>query len=279
MALVQNSPVCTKVASYRPRPGDVSVLQYTQVFKAEYVTAYIVKKLSKIGAPVSLMYGTLLHEYRNGTGPCVRANFKDKDFDIAVFAQHFPHVLAMADNIKKEFGWKLKFVNKERLVLILLPPNQLRVSVGSQIDVYGFECNRPSKVLIHFPWDRVTVAMSAFLPLSKHKLPAYDDTSRKVSTPGGERPYFHMPFNPPCLLANLYGADFMTPRKGHLIRQVAYDDPECVRMTLTLAQEEELKRQLSFSEIADSKLDRVEQHLVEEDLATKGRFGIISCIR
>jgi len=77
------------------------------VSEAENITAYIAKELSKIGAPVSLMYGTMLHEYRNGTGPCVQANYKDKDFDIAVFAQHFFHILAMADNIEKKFGWHL----------------------------------------------------------------------------------------------------------------------------------------------------------------------------
>ena len=285
----KNTLVCTKEASYRPQPGNFSTVQYNRVSEADTVIAYIAKELSKIGAPVTLMYGTMLHEYRNGTGPCVQANFKDKDFDIAVFAQHFFHILAMADNIEKKFGWHLKFVDEEKLFLVLLPKHQYHVSIGFQIDVYGFECNRPSKGLIHFPWDGVTVAMNAFLPLTKHKTLAYDDTNsgKKSTPPSGEWTYFYMPLNPPCLLANLYGADFMTPKKSHFTRQVAYNDPDCGRIVLTSAQQEELERQLSFSELSgDSIVGRVDQeHLVEDrikvgpDLAAKGDFGIVSCIR
>jgi hypothetical protein len=259
------------------------------VSEAENVIAYITKELSIIGAPVSLMYGTMLHEYRNGTGPCVQANFKDKDFDIAVFGQHFFHILAMADNIKKKFGWHLKFVDEEKLFLNFLPKNQRRVSRGFQIDVYGFECNHPNKGLIHFPWDGVTLAMNSFLPLAKHKTLAYDDTKsgKNSTTPGGERTYFYMPLNPKCLLANMYGADFMTPKKGHFIRKIAYNDPDCGQIDLTSAQQEELERQLSFSELSgDSVVGRVDQeHLIEDrikvepDLAAKGDFGIVSCIR
>eukprot|EP00957_Ditylum_brightwellii_P010484 794599-Ditylum_brightwellii.AAC.1 len=76
-------PLCTKEASYRYRPNDISELHYTHISKAKHVIAYIVRELDKIGAPVSMMYGTLLHEYRNGTGPCVQPDFRDKDFDIA----------------------------------------------------------------------------------------------------------------------------------------------------------------------------------------------------
>ena len=276
-------PVCTKEASYRPRPEGLSAKQYKQVISAEDISAYIVKNLNTIGAPVSLMYGTMLHEYRNGTGPCVQANFNDKDFDIAVFAQHFPLVLAMADDIEKKFGWKLKPGNvfKERLFMVFLPSNQHKAGKGHQIDVYGFEIHRPSNGLIYFPWDEVTVAMDAFLPLEKHKMPAYDDgTSREVFLSSGEeRPHFYMPFNPSCLLANMYGADFMTPKKGHFIRKVAYDDPNCVQMKLTSAQQQELERQLLFGEVAARKQDIAELKLVEEDLSAKGHFGIVSCIR
>ena len=77
----------------------------------------------------------------------------------------------------------------------------------------------------------------------------------------------------------MYGADFMTPKKGHFIRKVAYDDPNCVQMKLTSAQQQELERQLLFGEVAARKQDIAELKLVEEDLSAKGHFGIVSCIR
>mmetsp|Transcript_15826 Transcript_15826/g.23730 ORF Transcript_15826/g.23730 Transcript_15826/m.23730 type:complete len:97 (-) Transcript_15826:3131-3421(-) len=96
-----------------------------------------------------------------------------------------------------------------------------------------------------------------------------------------------MPLNPPCLLANMYGADFMTPKKGHFIRKVAYNAPDCGRILLTSAQQEELERQLSFSKLSgDGIVDRVDQeHVVEDrtkvgpDLTAKGSLGIVACIR
>ena len=195
----------------------------------------------------------------------------------------------MADDIQKKFGWKLHHVSEEKLFLIFLPSGLKISGKAHQIDVYGFECNRPSKGLINFPWDNVTVSMNAFLPLMKHKkIPA-------------EQQHFYVPFNPPCLLANMYGGDFMTPKKGHFIREIAYDDPKC-GVHITLAQHHELERQLSFAEqdgvqqtiaggkvvteevaagplSSDKSLRSTTPELRRRLDAAKGRFGIISCIR
>ena len=262
--------ICTKDTSYRPRPNFVEPHQYNTVVTGDKVVAYIAKELNKIGAPMSLMFGTLLHEYRNGTGPCVQANFLDKDFDVAVSGNHFVHVLAMADDIKKRFGWTLRMNGdmKERLFLHFKARKQM-TGIGKpyQIDVYGFESDRPSKGLVYFPWDKVTVATNAFLPLVKHKTLVYEDDNKEVTTSSDEPIYVYTPFNIPCLLANLYGADFMTPKKGHFIRRTAHGDPECVHEALPLAEQKELEIQRSSVGPTSFKL------------AAKERFGIISCVR
>jgi hypothetical protein len=252
--LTPTSPICTKKASYRPRPDDVSTAQYERVRQAEDVTFYIVEELNKIGVPVTIMYGSMLHEYRNGTSPCIQADFKDKDLDIAVFAQHFPHVLAMTGKIQKKFGWRVERVNEELMIVVLLPPNQREAQYGFQIDIYGFDCKYTNnKELIYFPWDKVAVNMNQFLPLVKHKTPVYNDRSAAVTggrqppTQDKERLYMHTPFSPPCLLANMYGADFMTPHEGKS-KQDAHDEStqECMNQMLTSAQHKELQRQLSL---------------------------------
>ena len=40
-------------------------LQIQRVSMAEEVIAFILHELDKINAPVSIMYGSMLHEYRN----------------------------------------------------------------------------------------------------------------------------------------------------------------------------------------------------------------------
>lgn len=263
-----STAICTKDASYRPRPNFVKPLQYNTVVAGDKVLAYIAKELNKIGAPMSLMFGTLLHEYRNGTGPCVQANFHDKDFDVAVSGNHFAHVLAMADDIEKRFGWTLRMSGKmkKRLFLHFMASKQ-RLGKGYQIDVYGFESDRPSKGLVYFPWDKITVATNAFLPLVKHKTLVYEDDNKEVTTSNDEPIYVYTPFNIPCLLANMYGADFMTPKKGHFIRRTAHGDPGCVHEALPLAEKKEMEIQRSFVGPTSFKL------------AAKERFGIISCVR
>lgn len=171
------------------------------------------------------MYGTLLNEFRNGTGPCVKYNVMDKDFDIAVFETNFHDVVALKDEIHSLFGWKVGLLQEDQLIMVFFSPNQTQLAQGFQVDVYGFKTDHPRKGLIHFPWDRVTVATDAFLPLVKHKPIAQNYTNRDESL----QLHFYMPFNPKCLLTNLYGSDFMTPKnreEGKFHRR-AFDDPKC----------------------------------------------------
>lgn len=269
--MTDGGPPCTKEAAHGPRPQGISKEQYSRAKSSEKVLTFIVKELNKIDAPVSLMYGTMLHEYRNGTGPCVRKNVYDKDFDIAVFPKDFAHVVGMVGDIETKFGWRKHFISEERLIMILLPPGQKGVGNGLQIDIYGFEINHPRKGLIHFPWDRVTVAMDDFLPLVKHKpLPVeYGNTNGDL--------YYYMPFKVPCLLANLYGRDYMTPKKGHFIRRKAYGDPYCEDVELSATQREELERQISFG----GKANEVTYPHNQQEKVDKitGMKGIIACIR
>lgn len=241
--------ICMREAFFRPRPVDVAAETYYKVYKAQEVVKYLIAKLRTIGAPVSLIYGTLLHEYRNGTGPCVQPNLYDKDYDIALFEPHFHAVQAVSDEIKQIFDWEIHFINKKRLFMILTPAIRGEGLSGKpfQIDVYGFKCNNPRAGLIYFPWDKVIVSMDAFLPVVKHKTIAYDEvapTNFRVSD--DQLLYYHTPFNVPCLLANVYGRDFMTPKRGHFLQNNAYDNPLCGHRVLTSAEQQELDRQLSF---------------------------------
>jgi len=191
---------------------------------------------------VSLIYGNLLHEYRNGTSKCILYDLHDKDLDIALFEKHFHAVVAMEKDIERIFGWKAALKNEERLIMVLLPPNQAKMQKGFQIDVYGFKINYPTTNLAYFPWDKVTFAMDALLPFVKHKTIAYDsksDTKR-------QNLYMYMPFNAPCLLSNLFGSSFMTPDKSakYFWRHDAYNQPRCDNRILTVVEQEELKRQL-----------------------------------
>ena len=99
-------PPCTPEDQHRDRPEDIKESHYEKVRKAEEIFAYIVTELHKFGAPVTLLFGTALHEYRNGTGNCVQPYFKEDDFDIGVFSQHFHYVVLLIDKIEEKFGWK-----------------------------------------------------------------------------------------------------------------------------------------------------------------------------
>ena len=83
------------------------------------------KELHKAGgAPVTLLFGTALHEYRNGTGNCVHPYLKEDDFDIGVFSEHFDYVVLLRDEIEAKFGWKLAYFLKwKNKFLSILPPN------------------------------------------------------------------------------------------------------------------------------------------------------------
>jgi len=247
-------------------------LQLQKVSKAEEVLAYIVSELDKINAPVALMYGTMLHEYRNGTGPTVLPNVKDKDFDIAVSKEHFHHIIGMFERIEEKFGYCVKYVSTKKLMIVLTPPGQ-ELEAGFQIDIYGFkvlpsrpplkkqerlkrkkdiydfDLDRHRPELIFFPWDMVFVAMNGFLPLVKYKPLSVNATA---SVLGGDEDHrdlhYYMPYNVPCLLANIYGDDYMTPTKegeSFFWRSKAFDHPRCDN-DYTASEREELKRQLSF---------------------------------
>lgn len=212
--------ICVREAFFHPRPVDVMAETYYKVYKAQEVMKYLITKLNTIGAPVSFMYGTLLHEYRNGTGPCVQPNLYDKDFDIALFEPHFYAVQAVSDEMKQSFDWEIRFINEQRLFMILTPATRTDRISGKpfQIDVYGFKCNNPRPGLIYFPWNKVIVSMDAFLPIVKHKTIAYDEYApTKLRVLDDQLLYYHTSFNVPCLLANVYGQDFMTPKKGHFL--------------------------------------------------------------
>lgn len=242
--LLLNTNSCTKDKSIPPFPSRkiLSLKKYERIKEAERVVAYIAGKL---GTPISLMFGTLLHEFRNGTGPCVRYNLMDKDFDIVVFETHFHDIIVMTEEIQTLFGWKVKYVNEERLFLMLFPGDQniRNLWLTFQIDVYGFRADHPRNGLIHFPWSNVTVAVDAFLPLVKHKAIASDD-GKHVSSQKPQLHYYYRPFNPSCVLANVYGSDFMTPKNTKLFHQKAFDDPKCDRSTLKDEEKTELERQL-----------------------------------
>ena len=58
----------------------------------------------------------------------------------------------------------------------------------------------------------------------------------------------YMPFNVPCILSNLYGEDYMTPKDGHdSDRKEAYYHPPCNDKSLSVIERNELTRQLSFA--------------------------------
>jgi len=243
--------ICTKKALFRRIPSSVRRIQYRRVVSAQEILAYIIQKLDNVGAPVTLMFGTLLHEYRNGTGPCLQGNFHDKDLDIAVFAQHIPLVVALADDILKKFQWKLKVKNEKDKILVFTAKGQGAVGRGYQIDIYGLECNTPTKGLLYSPWQNARYAMNALLPFVKYKTIPYDNATH---IPNSEQhlQFVHMPYNPKCFLQNLYGDDFMIPRKGTgnsdgVDPKYLYNRPKCGQL-LSSAEQKELERQLAFCE-------------------------------
>jgi len=104
--LVSFAP-CTLEDQHRDQPESLSGHQYTKVRQAEEIVAYIVTKLHKFGAPVTLLYGTALHEYRNGTGNCVQPYFHKDDYDIGVLKEHMHHFIMLLSEIDKRWKWKV----------------------------------------------------------------------------------------------------------------------------------------------------------------------------
>ena len=143
---------------------------------------------------------------------------RDKDFDLLVLPEDFPKLFGLIDDIKAKFGWKVLLRNDKRLFLMFAPRDLVRHSTGFQIDIHSFHRNYPKEGLLHFPWDKVTFEMDLFFPLVKYKSIALPDFGVTMNeTFDADSPvsvHYHMPANVPCLLAKMYGDDFMTPKPG-----------------------------------------------------------------
>ena len=252
---------CTAEASMWTKPNDLSNLKYLDILQSEQILSFLVEKLDSIGAPVTLMYGTLLREFRNGTKTgCLRPDYQDKDFDIVVSPNHFNYIIGLRDEMKQKFNTTPAFnwnMRKRLFVSIMMNNKQF------QIDVYGFECKKEHG-LIYFPWDMVTIEMGGFFPVRKHKriLPLEKSTTTTISnesnaklppsTATNETPTFYLPNNPPCLLENIYGSDYMTPKTGKNAQakygtgqgRLAHGNPVC-DLALSQYYRQELERQIN----------------------------------
>ena len=216
---------------------------------AEEIVKFIVEELHKVGAPVVLLFGTALHEHRNGTGNCVQPYFHEDDFDIGVFREHFHYVVLLMDEIKTKFGWYGTKPNADQKDAFIWfgPKGMLKRRGGFQVDVYSFEVDKPSKGMVYFPWDQRQMASNSFLPLVKHK------PSTDVAI-AGSVPHYYMPYDTPCFLENLYGADYMTPKRKFKMDHVnttgvdnslKFGHPHCNRK-MSNEDLRELERQMSF---------------------------------
>jgi hypothetical protein len=68
----------------------------------------------------------MLHEYRNGSGPCVLLNFDDKDVDILVFPKQFQMILTMDEHIRKTWKWQIHMEYKNDQFVFIRPMNDKR---------------------------------------------------------------------------------------------------------------------------------------------------------
>ena len=200
------------------------------------------------------MFGTALHEYRNGTGNCVQPYFKEDDFDIGVFSHHFHYVVLLIDKIEKKFGWKGLYGNTvskrwKDTFLCFLPPGQ-KIKRGFQIDVYALKVDQPREGLIDFSWDKIRVDKNALLPLVRHK--PVMSLNETAAADDASVPYYYMPYNIQCYLTNLYGETYMTPQPGVKVKHGSdrtgdrFNNPPCGR-ELSDHDLVELQQQMYFS--------------------------------
>jgi len=245
-------PACTPEEQHRDRPEDITEKQYEKVRKAEEIIAYIVTKLHKFDAPVVLLFGTALHEHRNGTGNCVQPYFKEDDFDIGVFRHHFHYVVLLMDEIEEKFGWKGHYADRgswKDTFLYFAPPKQ-RVKGGFQVDIYALKVDQPREGLIDFDWDKIRIDKHSLLPLVKHK--PVVSSNETAAAADGSVPSYYMPYNLHCYLTNLYGKTYMTPQPGKKAggskgtNGNKYNRPPCGR-ELSGPDAVELERQMSFA--------------------------------
>ena len=228
------------------------VLNFGDLLGIQEVVRFIVDKLAEKEVPISIFYGTLLLEYRNGTGPYFFPEPHDKDIDLVVFERHFDLVLQMDDDLRRLFGWGVSTVVDDRLYLKIKPLHHRIIGRRldqKQVDIYGFRCIEDEN-LIHLPWDNVTVRLDSFLPFTEYDRPIPGIFS-------GSHSSFSLPLDPACLLPNMYGGDFMTPKKGHFIQQKAYDNPVCQTRQLSKSQQKALEQQLRFCSPQESINDDV----------------------
>lgn len=227
----------------------VTPVKVQRIGQAEAMVSYIVTRLYEINAPVTILFGTLLHEYRNGTGsnPCVTYELTDKDLDIGLFEAHWHVVYSMRSELSELFGWRVKIQNSVRLMMVMVPPGfKEKGSVDNfQIDIYGFKTNHPKEGLLYFPWDKITFAIDGFLPLRKYKsIPPLTDFKNSVE----KDLFINVPYNSECFLKNQYGDNFMTPDKsrGYFWTHSAMNSPCNSLENVTKSEMKELQRQLSF---------------------------------
>lgn len=290
--------------------------QLRKIQKGQKILKYIVEQLSTVDAPVAIMYGTLLHELRKGEGDCIIPRTSDKDFDIAVFEQHFPLVAAMKDEIYERFGFEVYLKESNHLFLTIKPHGQA-IGKGFQIDVYGFKCDVKNE-LIYLPWDHVALRMQDFLPLRRYKTVPLPENINVKKDALANFPSISIPYNPRCIVTSLYGPSYMTPmEKGaySLNKQgflAAKDYSVCQIESTTSSDIQEFFRQRSFCQreevdaLVDSAsfwekwrkdvkkkkklIERKKQreitqakhesyHLDQTATAKKGKFRILTCVK
>jgi hypothetical protein len=122
-----------------------------------------------------------------------------------------------------------------------------------QIDIYSFMCDLEGSML-QFPYDNFKLPMKGFLPLIPYKTIMIDwknyrsnnDTaSVAVANQGTKETYLHIPFDPTCLLSNMYGRDFMTPKETREWNTSPFGDVPCKDIE-TWKQKKDVMHQLTF---------------------------------
>jgi Membrane transporters of cations and cationic drugs len=233
-----SNQTCSRQAMHRKRPDGIRLLRYERVEAANEILAYITETIKeKSGAPVAIAYGSMLHEYRSGYGPCIMLNFDDKDVDILVFPKQFQMILAMDEYLRETWKWQIHTDYKDDLFLFIRPMNDKRKNrsysrLVFQIDVYSFMCNHEQNML-EFPYDNHKLTMQGVLPLLPYKTIMTDwnhkssnhDSTAVVSKQVSQEVYMHVPFDATCYLSNMYGSDFMTPKETW--NRTPYGDLPC----------------------------------------------------
>eukprot|EP00957_Ditylum_brightwellii_P168756 12844808-Ditylum_brightwellii.AAC.1 len=151
------------------RPNNLDNLKYQDVLQSEQVLSFLIEIFNKIGAPVTLMYGTLLREFCDGTktSGCLQPDYQDKEFDTF-------QIDVYGFECKKEEG------------LIYFPWDMITISMNS-----FFPVRRHKRIL----------------PFEEEELAQQTPLNNTTTSSNNAPPAFYMPNDPPCLLENIYGAD------------------------------------------------------------------------